>query len=231
MKVVRKKKALRSRSSVDGRPSRSRATVSSSQRRLASGRLRASRTAVVHSKSRKLLNKKMVNDRPQLSQAAHVQLANAVKEFESGVLMFQKQNFERAKEIFEKLMAKGPVEVASRAGSYLKMCEQKLVVGAMPSRSARDFYDIGVAQLNARKLDAALESFSRADKMSPRQEHIRYVLAATYALQGNADAALEHLAAAIELRPANRSLAAQDEDFQPLASDSRYQKLIRPGGM
>ena len=143
--------------------------------------------------------------------------------------MFQKQNFERAREIFEKLAARGPVEVGSRASSYLKMCEQKLAAGAPAGRSSRDYYDLGVAQLNARELDAAFESLTRADKAVPNQEHVRYALAAACALQGNADAALEHLAAAIELRPANRSMAAQDQDFHLLSSDSRFQKLIRSG--
>jgi tetratricopeptide (TPR) repeat protein len=159
------------------------------------------------------------------------QLASAVKEFETAVVHFQKQNYERAREIFERLHARGPVEVASRAGSYLKMCEQKLGGATIAMRSARDHYDLGIAQLNARQLDAAVESLARADKLAPRQEHIRYALAAACALQGNADAALDHLAAAIELRPANRSQAAQDEDFRSLAGDARFQNLIRSGGM
>lgn len=86
-----------------------------------------------------------------------------------------------------------------------------------------------VAQLNARELDAAFESLTRADKAAPNQEHVRYALAAVCALQGNADAGLEHLAAAIELRSANRSMAAQDQDFHLLSSDSRFQRLIRWG--
>jgi tetratricopeptide (TPR) repeat protein len=156
-------------------------------------------------------------------------LTAAVKEFESGVLMFRRQKFQRAKEIFEKLSKSGPPEVGSRASSYLTVCEQKLKTDSPTGRSARDCYDLGVTQLNARELDRALESLTRADKATPNEEHIRYALAAVCALQGNTDAALEHLAAAIELRPANRSMVAQDQDFQPLSSDSRFQKLIRLG--
>ncbi len=143
--------------------------------------------------------------------------------------MFQKQNFERARQIFERLAATGPLEVGSRAGSYLKMCEQKLAAAAPASRSSRDYYDLAIAQLNARDLDAAFESLSRADKAVPNQDHVRYALAAVCALLGSAESALDHLAAAIALRPANRSMAAQDQDFQSLASDSRFQKLVRSG--
>ena len=156
-------------------------------------------------------------------------MAAAVKEFESGVRMFQRQNFERAKEIFEKLSTSGPPEVGIRASSYLIMCEQKLGTLAPPGRSGRDYYDLGIAQLNARELDQALESLARADKATPNEEHIRYALAAVCALRGNADAALDHLAAAIKLRPANRSMAAQDQDFQQISGDIRFQQLIRLG--
>jgi tetratricopeptide (TPR) repeat protein len=175
------------------------------------------------------LNRRGVRAKAGQKFELSVQLGTAVKDFESAVLMFQKQNFERARQIFEKLAASGPVEVGSRASSYLKMCEQKLAAGAPASRSARDYYDLGIAQLNARELDVAFESLARADKAAPNQEYVRYALAAVCALRGDADAALDHLARAIELRPANRSMAAQDHDFQSLSSDSRFQRLIRSG--
>jgi len=224
-----RKKAIRSRAAVQSRPSRTR-KASTSTRRGGSNRTARPRPAGRYSPARKVLNKKRVISKSEHGLDSSTQLAAAVKEFESGMLMFQKQNFERAREIFDKLVAKGPVEVGSRAGSYLKVCEQKLAASTPATRSARDYYDLGIVQLNARHLDAALESLARADKMAPRQEYIRYALAAVCAQHGNADAALGHLTAAIGLRPANRSLAGQDEDFQPLTSDSRFQKLIRSGG-
>jgi hypothetical protein len=48
-------------------------------------------------------------------------------------------------------------------------------------------------------------------------------------LRGNADAALEHLAVAIQLRPSNRYLAARDQDFQSLGGDGRFRQLLRSG--
>jgi tetratricopeptide (TPR) repeat protein len=230
MKIVRRKKSIRSRAAVQTRAGRSQRTGPSA-RRASSTRTGGSRFQGRYSPVRKVLNKKRVASKFEHGLDPRTLLTTAVKEFESGMLMFQKQNFERAREIFEKLVEKGPVEVGSRAGSYLKVCEQKLGAAAPATRSAREYYDVGIAQLNARHLDAALESLARADKLAPRQEYIRYALAAACAQHGNVDAALGHLTAAIELRPANRSLAAQDEDFQPLVSDSRFQKLIRSGGM
>ena len=52
-------------------------------------------------------------------------------------------------------------------------------------------------------------------------------LAAAYALQGNSEAALEHLKAAIQLRPGNAYQARHDEDFQSLASHPVFRSLVR----
>ncbi len=161
-------------------------------------------------------------------QRPNAEYVAAVKSFETGVILFQKQSYDKARGVFEKLAAGAPPEVSNRARTYLRMCDQKLAPSE-PVRGPREHYDLGVAQLNARELDAAVENLTKALKAGPDQEHVRYALAAAHALQGNSDAALEHLAVAIELRPANRHLAATDEDFQPLAGDRRFQQLIRSG--
>jgi len=182
MKIVRKKKAVRPRAAAQGRPSGTRRAASSTRRAASKpGRKRQFDKRISH--ARKILNKKGVGKKTEQKFEFNAQLTAAIKEFESGVLMFQKQNFERAGEIFEKLAASGPIEVGSRAGSYLKICEQKIAASTPASRSARDYYDLGVAQLNARELAAAFESLTRADKAAPRREHIRYALAAVCALR------------------------------------------------
>jgi hypothetical protein len=48
-------------------------------------------------------------------QRAHARYVTAVKNFEAGVRLFQKQNYERAKEVFEKLAGGPAYEVANRA--------------------------------------------------------------------------------------------------------------------
>ena len=153
-----------------------------------------------------------------------------MKNFEAAVSAFQKQNFEKAKDLFTKLAASPSSEVAIRAETYLRMCERKLHPAQPVAKTAAEFYDLGIAQLNARQLDAAIESLKKASALGPNQEHIRYALAAAHAQQGNVEAALEHLKAAIELRPANRYLASRDEDFQPLAADLRFGRLLQSGG-
>jgi len=162
--------------------------------------------------------------RPQIDP----RLVAAIKNFELGSRAIQRHNYTKAKAIFEKL-AQGEVrEVAERARVRLQLCQQKLRRSAPPPKSAEDYYTLGVAALNVRHLDEAVEHLGRASKLRSNQEHIRYTLAAAQALRGNAQLALEHLKAAIALRPANRIQARHDEDFQALASDSRFRALVYP---
>ncbi len=161
-------------------------------------------------------------------QRSEAQRFEAVRDFENGVRYLQKQKYDRAKEIFEKL-ASGPArEVAARARVHLLFCEQKLRAHLGPSapKRAEDNYNLGVVALNACNLGLAIEYLSKAAKLGPNREYIQYALAAALALQGNADAALEHLRESIALRPANRYQARHGEEFQSLAADPRFTQLV-----
>ncbi len=162
------------------------------------------------------------------SGALHVA---AVRDFENAVSHFQKQNFKRAKEIFEKLVNSPAREVAARARVHLKLCAQKLEAASRDAgaKTAEDYYTLGVVELNARNFDLAIQHLSKADKLAPDQEHIHYALAAAHAIQGNADVALEHLRTAIVLRPDHRFQARRDSDFQSLATDPRFKRLLSSG--
>jgi tetratricopeptide (TPR) repeat protein len=150
----------------------------------------------------------------------------AVRNFELGARAFQKQNYQKAKEIFEKLASSGVAGVAERSLIYLRLCEQKLSRPSPPPRKAEDLYTLGVGALNSGRFDEAIEYLNKAQKSAPKLEHICYALAAAYSLRGDAQSALQHLKVAITLRPQNRVQARRDEDFQALATDARFKELV-----
>jgi tetratricopeptide (TPR) repeat protein len=157
------------------------------------------------------------------------QFKAALKFFSAAARYFQKQDYEKAQELFEKVAASAARELAERARVHLVLCGQKLGRPAPAPKTASEYYDLGVAKLNARDLGQAIDFLNKADKADPDREHIQYALAATHAIQGNIDAALEHLKGAIALRSGNRYQARYDDDFQSLASDPRFQRLVSPG--
>lgn len=154
----------------------------------------------------------------------------AVRNFAAGLQLEQRQNYRKARDIFEKLVAGGPADVADRARIHLRACVVRMGTKTPAPRTAGDYHVLGVAELNVRELDRAVEHLRKAQKLEPKREEIRYALAAALALRGDREAALEHLEASIALRPQNRFQARRDADFQPLAGDPRFLSLVRPAG-
>jgi tetratricopeptide (TPR) repeat protein len=159
----------------------------------------------------------------------------AVRSFEAGLQLERRQNYRKARDIFEKLVAAGPADVADRARVHLRACTERSGSSGPAPRTAGDYHVLGVAELNRRELDQAVEHLTKARKLQPKREEIRYALAAAHALRGDREQALEHLEAAITLRPQNRFQARHDTDFQPLAGDPRFASLVsfhegEPGG-
>lgn len=150
----------------------------------------------------------------------------AVKLFAEATRHFYRQDFSRAREIFVKLASGAPSEIAARARVRISLCDVKLTKSGPAPKTFTDYYNLGVAELNARNLDRAFEHLTKADKAAPRHEEIQYALAAVRSLQGKADAALEHLRAAVSYRPENRFLAQRDDDFEALRSDPRFRSLM-----
>ena len=141
---------------------------------------------------------------------------------------FQKQNYDKAAEVFEKLINIDARDVAERAQVHLRLCRQRTGRPAPAPKSADEYYALGVACLNVRKLDQAIEHLEKADKLKPQQDHIQYALAVSHALAGNTDVAFTHLEVAFALRPENRFHARRDEDFQGLFADPRFRSLVYP---
>lgn len=152
----------------------------------------------------------------------------ALKNFEAAARHFNHQSYAKAKGLFEKLLGSPVAEVAERARVHLRICEKRLERSPLTPKTSEEYYNLGVAELNTRRLDTAIQHLSKAAKAAPGREEIRYALAAAHALQGNRETALEHLSAAIALRPQNKFQARQDLDFESLTDDPRFQKLVSP---
>ena len=155
--------------------------------------------------------------------------SNAIHAYESGLKLMHAENYERAIKAFAELIAdhSGEAEVLERARMLMHACENKLHErGKAVLKSADDHYNLGIAELNRRELDAAGQHLQQALKLSPKGDHILYAMAALNALKGNRDEALTFLKQAIHHRAENRFLASRDSDFENLADDSDFRQLV-----
>ena len=134
--------------------------------------------------------------------------------FNRAMALFHARDFRKARDLFAQA-SEGPAkEIVFAAKSHLRMCEQRLERSAPKPETPEDYYTLGVALTNARRLDEARHAFEQALR-SREADHYHYGLSVCLALSGDADAAARHLSRAIELQPTNRTVARNDSDLAP----------------
>ena len=171
---------------------------------------------------------------PRAPQHGGVELVDPLvqaqlKTYEEAMSLFHQQKFQRAKAELEKVMAGPSKELADRARTHLRITEQRMKPSHDQNpKSPEEHYQRGVAMMNLGRWDEARESLERSRKLAPKADHVHYALAALDCLTGEADSAMANLKIAIELRPANRYHARNDEDFAFLQEDPRFNELLYP---
>jgi len=165
-------------------------------------------------------------ERPQSKR-----FANAVHAYETGIKLMHAEEFEKAKRCLEALIAEHPEEpeIQERAKVLIQACDKKVQEkGRTVLRTADDHYNVGIADLNRRAIDSAIQHLQHALKLAPKADHILYALAVGNALEGNRDQALNYLKQSIHYRPENRFLAIRDSDFDTLQEDEHFKGLVTP---
>src|SRR5437867_3712365 len=154
----------------------------------------------------------------------------ALKEFERGVGLLQKQSYSEAIERFQAIVGSFPQEkeLTDRAQVYLRICQNVLERKEPQPRKPEDFFYFGVIKANEANYDEAVKFLEKALQANPKDEKVHYVMASTLAAKGDRREALEHLREAIELNATNRIYARNDPDFEPLRDDENFQNLIHP---
>jgi tetratricopeptide (TPR) repeat protein len=152
-----------------------------------------------------------------------------LKTYEEALALFQQQKFARAKLDLERVITGPSHELADRARMHLRIIEQRMRPGAdRTPRTAEEHYQRGVTLMNMARWDEAREHLVKARKLAPKTDYIIYALAALDCLTGEAQAAMDNLKVAIQLRPENRYHARNDEDFAFLQEDPQFTELLYP---
>lgn len=152
----------------------------------------------------------------------------AIRAFEQAIKIFNRHDFEKAREAFESVIERFPEEpeVLARARAYLTICEQRLGQSPATPRTAEALYDRGVIELNRGQIGQAVLLFERALRLEPDADHIVYALASAYAKGGNIERALETLKQCIRKNETYRIHARRDPDFRSLYTCEEFQKLV-----
>jgi tetratricopeptide (TPR) repeat protein len=162
--------------------------------------------------------------------AATVQPVNGTGQlaaFEAAIKLFHARSLREARDLFLRATEGPERDVAQRAQLHAAMCDQRLEAAPV-LRTADEYYNYGVALINARDASGARQHLETALRLAPGSDHIHYALAVAQALAGDLAGAQENMRRAIELEPRNRIIARHDADLAALAGQPAFDALLYP---
>jgi tetratricopeptide (TPR) repeat protein len=167
---------------------------------------------------------------PKKSSAADdPRVAQALQNYEAGLRALQEHKFEKAKPLFEKVLAGASRDLADRASVHLSICNQHLERSTTQQfKSVEEHYDYAVSLMNVGDYVTAREHIEKLLKQSPKTDFVIYGLAALDCLTGHVEDSLKHLDEALRLNSTLRFQARNDSDFHNLAEDPRFTELLYP---
>jgi len=165
--------------------------------------------------------KKTVAEDPRYTQA--------LQGYEAGLRAMQEHKFDKAKPLFQKVIA-GPIkELADRAHIHLSICTQHLErTVATQFKTPEEHFDYAVSLMNVGDYVTAREHLDKLLKQNAKSDYVVYGLAALDCLTGHVEDSLRHLDEALRLNAQLRFQARNDSDFQNLAEDPRFTELLYP---
>jgi tetratricopeptide (TPR) repeat protein len=165
---------------------------------------------------------------PKASPMQDPQFAQAVQNYESGLRAMQERKFDKAKTLFQKIVASGPKELADRATVHLTACSQQLGRANVSFKTAEEHYDYVVSLMNVGDYVTAREHLETLVGKHGKADYIWYGFAVLECLTGHVEESLKKLNEAIKLNPSNRFQARSDTDFNNMADDPRFTELLYP---
>ncbi len=165
--------------------------------------------------------KSSIADDPRASQA--------LQNYEAGLRALQEHKFDKAKPLFQKVLAGGSKELGDRASIHLSICNQHLERSATTQfKTIEEHFDYSVSLMNVGDYVTAREHIEKLVKQAPKTDFVIYGLAALDCLTGHVEDSLKHLDEALRLNASLRYQARNDSDFHNLAEDPRFTELLYP---
>jgi tetratricopeptide (TPR) repeat protein len=165
--------------------------------------------------------KSSIADDPRVSQA--------LQNYEAGLRALQEHKFDKAKPMFQKVLAGGSKELADRAAIHLSICNQHLERSTTTQfKTIEEHFDYAVSLMNVGDYVTAREHIEKLIQQAPKTDFVIYGLAALDCLTGHVEDSLKHLDEALRLNASLRYQARNDTDFHNLAEDPRFTELLYP---
>src|ERR1700674_3658733 len=106
-------------------------------------------------------------------------VTQALQNYEAGLRALQEHKFEKAKPLFEKVLAGPSKELTDRASVHLSICNQHLERSTSQQfKSVEEHYDYAVSLMNVGDYVTAREHIEKLLKHAPKTDFVVYGLSA-----------------------------------------------------
>jgi tetratricopeptide (TPR) repeat protein len=149
---------------------------------------------------------------------------DAVAVYEKGLDALQRHDYNRALELFERLLSAYPEEreLHERVRLYLNVCRRHATPRAAAPQTVQERLYASTLALNGGRYDEAISHLRLVRDEDPDNDHALYMLAVAHAQRGEHAESIAHLERAIALNPENRAIARRDADLEPLRDDEAF---------
>jgi tetratricopeptide (TPR) repeat protein len=148
----------------------------------------------------------------------------AVALYEKGLEALQQHDFNKALELFERVLKNYPEEreLHERIRLYLNVCRRHATPPVATPQTVQERLYASTLALNGGRYDEAISHLRLVRDEDPDNDHALYMLAVAHAQRGEHAEAVAHLERAIALNQENRALARRDPDLEPLHDDEAF---------
>ncbi len=164
--------------------------------------------------------------------ARRANYADAVGLYEKGLEALQRHDYNKALELFERVLTSFPDEreLHERVRLYLNVCRRHATPKAAAPQTVQERLYASTLALNGGRYDEAISHLRLVRDEDPDNDHALYMLAVAHAQRGEHAESIAHLERAIALNPENRALARRDADLDPLHDDDAFHHALNAGG-
>jgi len=176
---------------------------------------------------------KLTGQEPERARKAPASLKEAVretsaarKEYEKAIELFHKRQFDEAARRFEELIERRPdeKEFLDRARMYLGACRNEKKAKGSTAAEPEELYHAAVYNI-----EKALELLRRNPGRRDGDGRVHYLMACCFALQGDAEQALQSLKKAIAADDHNRIQARLEADLATLRGTPGFAEIVAGG--
>jgi tetratricopeptide (TPR) repeat protein len=161
------------------------------------------------------------------------ELQTISEEYEKALQFFHKKSYGKAGEAFKKIIDTykdsefySVLEIQTRAKVFLSITAAQIHPVSITLESIQDYVWEGVYQLNAGKIDKALEHFLHAEKNNFRDAYLYYLMAAAYLRKEDTASSLRYIEKCLKKDEGYKVLVYNEPDFEPLQQNPDFLKLV-----